>query len=43
MIDLHTHSTYSDGTLTPGELVRLAAESGLSAVALCWSLYSAAV
>lgn len=35
MIDLHTHSTYSDGTLTPSDLVALAAETGLSAVALC--------
>lgn len=28
-IDLHTHTTASDGTLTPGELVQLAAERGL--------------
>ena len=34
MIDLHTHSTYSDGTLSPTELVELAVETGLSAVAL---------
>ncbi len=34
MIDLHTHSTASDGTLTPREVVRLAAARGLSAVAL---------
>lgn len=33
-VDLHTHSRASDGTLTPGELVTLAGESGLSAVAL---------
>lgn len=33
--DLHTHSTYSDGTLTPGELIALAEQTGLSAVALC--------
>lgn len=32
--DLHTHSTYSDGTLTPEELICLAGEQGLSAVAL---------
>ena len=32
--DLHTHSTFSDGTFTPTELVRYAAEKGLSAVAL---------
>jgi len=33
-IDLHTHSTASDGTLTPAELVRAAAETGLDVVAL---------
>lgn len=33
-IDLHTHTTASDGTATPRELVRLAAEAGLSAVAI---------
>ena len=32
--DLHTHSIYSDGTLTPLELVKTAKEEGLSAVAL---------
>ena len=34
MIDLHTHSTFSDGTLTPTELVALAINQGLSALAL---------
>lgn len=34
MIDLHTHSTESDGTLTPQELMQLASDSGLSAIAL---------
>lgn len=34
MIDLHTHSTFSDGTLTPTELVALAKKQGLSAIAL---------
>ena len=34
MIDLHAHSTASDGTLTPTELITLAASEGLSAVAL---------
>lgn len=34
MIDLHTHSTESDGTLTPAELMQLAADTGLSAIAL---------
>jgi 3',5'-nucleoside bisphosphate phosphatase len=33
-IDLHTHSTASDGTLTPVELVRAAADAGLDVVAL---------
>lgn len=33
-IDLHTHSTASDGSFSPGELVRHAWENGLSAVAL---------
>lgn len=33
-IDLHVHSTCSDGTLTPAELVTLAASLGLSAFAL---------
>ncbi|NMA33801.1 MAG: PHP domain-containing protein [Clostridiaceae bacterium] len=33
-VDLHTHSTASDGSMTPAELVRHAYESGLSAVAL---------
>lgn len=32
--DLHTHCTYSDGTCTPGELVALAKEAKLCAVAL---------
>ena len=35
MIDLHTHSTYSDGTVAPAPLIRLAEEAGLTAVALC--------
>ncbi|MGM9681204.1 MAG: PHP domain-containing protein [Eubacteriales bacterium] len=35
MVDLHTHSVYSDGSLTPSELVALAERTGLSAVALC--------
>lgn len=34
MIDLHTHSTVSDGTDSPTAVIRLAAEAGLSAVAL---------
>ena len=34
LCDLHTHSLFSDGELSPEELVLLAKESGLSAVAL---------
>ncbi|MCD8299633.1 MAG: PHP domain-containing protein [Clostridiales bacterium] len=34
IIDLHTHSTGSDGSLTPTELVQTAREAGLSAIAL---------
>ena len=33
-IDLHTHSNCSDGSMTPSELVRHAAEKGLKAIAL---------
>ena len=33
-IDLHTHSTCSDGSFTPRELVRHAKENGISAIAL---------
>ncbi len=33
-IDLHTHSKHSDGTLTPTDLVALAATEGLRALAL---------
>ena len=33
-IDLHVHSTYSDGLHTPDELVRLAARQGVSVLAL---------
>lgn len=33
-IDLHTHSTTSDGSMTPAELIRHAHASGLRAVAL---------
>lgn len=34
MIDLHTHSIFSDGTLTPTQLVREAEKVGLTAIAL---------
>jgi predicted metal-dependent phosphoesterase TrpH len=34
VIDLHTHSTASDGSLCPADLIRAARERGLSALAL---------
>lgn len=34
LIDMHTHSTASDGTDSPSELVKKAADAGLSALAL---------
>lgn len=34
MIDLHTHSTFSDGTKTPTELIEMAHTIGLKAIAL---------
>ena len=34
MIDLHTHTTFSDGSLTPTQLVEEAAERGLTAIAV---------
>jgi predicted metal-dependent phosphoesterase TrpH len=34
MIDLHTHSTFSDGSLSPAELVERARQAGLTALAL---------
>ena len=33
-VDLHVHSTYSDGTLSPAELIANAKEIGLAAMAL---------
>lgn len=33
-VDLHVHSTFSDGTLTPTQLIDLAIEKNLSAIAL---------
>ena len=35
MIDLHTHSNYSDGIFEPAKIVENAVQDGLSAVALC--------
>lgn len=34
MIDLHTHSTESDGTCTPSELIELASSKGIKTIAL---------
>lgn len=34
LVDLHLHSTYSDGVRTPSELVSMASELGLQAIAL---------
>lgn len=34
MVDLHSHSIFSDGTSTPEELVNLAVQGGLTALAL---------
>ena len=34
MIDLHTHTTASDGSVQPSELIRLAVEQGLEALAI---------
>src|SRR5437870_10210766 len=33
-VDLHLHTTYSDGTYTPSQVVDLARRSGLSAIAI---------
>ncbi len=35
LCDLHVHSHYSDGTCSPAELISLAQEQGLRAIALC--------
>ncbi|WP_317366549.1 PHP domain-containing protein [uncultured Tyzzerella sp.] len=34
MIDLHTHSTYSDGTYSPKDLIELAYKNGIKAIAI---------
>ena len=33
-IDLHVHSIYSDGTLTPSQLIDTAIDTGLAAMAI---------
>ncbi len=35
LCDLHVHSHFSDGTCSPAELISLANQAGLSAIALC--------
>ena len=35
MVDLHTHSHCSDGSLTPAQLLQAAEKAGVTAVALC--------
>ena len=35
LCDLHIHSHFSDGTCSPAELISLAKQAGLSAIALC--------
>lgn len=35
LCDLHVHSHFSDGTCSPAELISLAKQAGLSAIALC--------
>lgn len=34
IVDLHTHTTFSDGTFSPSELINYAIEKGLSAIAI---------
>lgn len=34
LVDLHLHSTYSDGVRTPAELVQMASDLGLAAIAI---------
>lgn len=34
MIDMHTHTTYSDGELTPNELVKYAIEKGITTLSI---------
>ena len=34
MIDMHLHTYYSDGTMSPTELVRRAAERGVKTLAI---------
>ncbi len=34
LVDLHLHTTFSDGRLTPGELIRLVVQRGLQVIAI---------
>ena len=34
LIDLHTHSSYSDGDLTPNELIKLASQKGVGIISI---------
>ena len=34
-VDLHVHTSFSDGTFSPEEVVKVAGEKGLAAVAIC--------
>ena len=34
MLELHSHTTFSDGTLTPGDLVDAAIKAGVKALAI---------
>ncbi|MDY7019962.1 MAG: PHP domain-containing protein [Cyanobacteriota bacterium] len=34
MLELHCHTTYSDGTLTPSELIEIAVQAGVRAIAI---------
>lgn len=34
MLELHCHTTYSDGTLTPTQLVEVAVQAGVRALAI---------
>ena len=33
-LDLHTHSVYSDGSLTPEEIIDVAVDLGLTAISI---------
>ena len=39
-VDLHIHSTVSDGTLTPESIVRLCRQNGVGALSVTCLLYT---